>query len=461
MPRLSFQAAVALVLPVALSACGAAPMPRPAALARPAVSLQARHVVPLAEPGALADGLSLDRPFTLVEAGEALADLHLAVPGGDWELPGREAAVLRVLLDGRYNQDVVLTLGEQAHVYQVALGQLGAGPHVIRLERLAAYSPPALGQIQLLGGSVGVLPAGAPGYDVLAHSPIVLTRANPHKTDAPVLMMVEQAPRPQGGVTTKYTTVLTNEDGGTATPALFARWGRTTDIDWCYAIETDAVGAPVRETYQGKLHLTKTFKGRYEDRHPILRISTANNCYDDEGDGGLRLRLAPTFTLTPEQTAREAVLDANPWTYGLMARELFREGKAKREGAGDPRRYVFVEFKQTYRGRGLGVAVTLKGGTQAFVSHHGDSGMTAARSGWCRVAVELPRAVALEDVVAMDLVGPGRGESIVHGVRRVLTLDAAFMPVVWPVSWVGEATVAADGDKVRFYQAPIAPPATP
>ncbi len=471
MIALPHQAITAFILTFALAACGAAPVVHPAAAPKSQRAITAKTVVPAVDGGALTDGGALERPFTLTDAGEVLADLRLAVPGGDWEQPGREAATVRLTLDGAHNQDIVLYAGEQAHLYQVALGGLAAGPHVLRLERLASHSAAALTQIQLLGGSLGIVPPDAPGHDVLARSPILIGRAASHLTDTPLLMMVDEVARPAGGSQLRYTAVFSNEDGGTSTPALMARWGRTTDIDWCYAVENDAAGKPVRETYQARWHFTKAFKGKYEGRHPILRVATENNCYDDEGSGELRFRLPPLFRLDPIQTAREEVLDRHPWTYGLMAKELFRERKAAKDSPavpgedqpapvsptagliGDPRRFLFVEFKQTYRGRGVGVSVTLKGTPGAFVSHRGDDDLTAARTGWCRVAVELPRAVRLEDVAAIDLVGPGRGEAIVHGVRRVLTLDAAYQPVILPLTWAGEAMIDEDADKVRVFEA--------
>ena len=464
-----YQFATALALTCALVACGAAPVARPAAMPRAAQAIAAKTVVPAFEGGGVADGATLERPFTLPEGGEVLADLQLAAPGGDWEQPGREALTVRVFLDGAHNQDVVLYAGDRPHTYQVALGALPAGDHVLRFERLASHSPAALQEARLLGGSLGVVPPGAPGYDVLARGPILYGRAGSHRTDTPLLMMVDEAPRPGGGTITRYTAIFSNEDGGTATPALFARWGRTTDIDWVYAIATDAGGKPAEETYQARFHFTKAFRGRYEGRHPILRVATDNNCYDDEGTSPLKFRLPPLFRLDPAQTGREEVLDRHPWTFAIMAKELFRERKALKDdpaGAplaptgsqvGDPRRFLYVEFKQTYRGRGVGVAVALKGQPASFVSHRGDAGLTAARAGWCRVAVELPRAVRLEDLASIDLVGPGRGQAIIHGVRRVMTLDAQYPPVILPITGTGEATIDEDADKVRVFEGQAEP----
>jgi hypothetical protein len=460
------QAAAAAILSFALAACGAAPRPQVPARPKAAQAIAARTVVPMIARGELADATGLTRTFTLPEGGEVLADLRIAVPGGDWEVPGHEAATLRLVLDGAPNQDLVLHQGERPHTYQIALGTLAAGEHTLTLERLASHSAAGLTRVDLLGGSLGVVPPGAPGYEVLARSPILIGRASSHLTDTPLLMMVDEQVRPAGGTVTRYTAIFSNEDGGTATKALMARWGRTTDIDWCYAREVDGAGKTAGETYQARFHLTRAFRGKYEGQHPILRVATENNCYDDEGDGPLRFRLPPLFRLDPVQTAREEVLDRHPWAYALMAKELYRERKAAKDPGpaaaggdliGDPRRFLYVEFKQSYRGRGVGVAVTLKGQPDPIFSHRGDAGLTAKRTGWCRVAVELPARASLADVAAIDLVGPGRGEAIVTQVRRVLTLDDAYQPVIWPVTWAGDGTLKDDEDRVRVYEAPLSP----
>ena len=56
--------------------------------------------------------------------------------------------------------------------------------------------------------------------------------------------------------------IWSNEDGGTNTPALMARWGRTTDIEWIYRVVLAPDGRIVSEHYQAPNHETKAFTGR-------------------------------------------------------------------------------------------------------------------------------------------------------------------------------------------------------
>ena len=98
-------------------------------------------------------------------------------------------------------------------------------------------------------------PSGATGADILAlrpslapdslaqrYAPIVYGRDLPevpgpyenNHTDVPLLTYHEQRADAAGNTVLEYTVIWSNEDGGTNTPALMARWGRTTDIEWVY-----------------------------------------------------------------------------------------------------------------------------------------------------------------------------------------------------------------------------------
>ena len=49
--------------------------------------------------------------------------------------------------------------------------------------------------------------------------------------------MYAEDTRVDGTGVLRYSVIFSNEDGGTATPALLARWGRTTDIEMAYEEE--------------------------------------------------------------------------------------------------------------------------------------------------------------------------------------------------------------------------------
>jgi hypothetical protein len=419
--------------------------------------------------GLARDGEAYVSSFWIQTEGEGLLDLTARVPDGDWEVPGREAAPVRESIDGVYNQDVVLALGEEAHTYQLAIGAVKPGPHTLKVERLAAFSAAALTQVDVTQGTVTVVPPESGDYDTIATAPILVSRPTAHKTDTLLVMYSERHTEPDGRSWLRYTPVWSNEDGGTATRALMARWGRTVDIDWAYTRYLTPQNTLDSETYQGWIHITRKFKGRHEGKHPILQVASENNIYSDDVDGPLRFRPAPLLTLDADQTSREDILDRAPWTYELMVKELFRERKAARDGRepvpmrdgaiGDPRRFLFVEFQQESDGRGVAVAVKLKSMPDVFVSNRNDTGLQAERDGWCRVAVELPRAVTYDDLERVELFGLGHGKATVKAVRKVLVLDSSYLPVYFPITWQGSGRLTRNEDRVTIMGLGSVPPA--
>ncbi|HTE61003.1 MAG TPA: hypothetical protein VK631_11675, partial [Solirubrobacteraceae bacterium] len=228
-----------------------------------------------------------DRPlaqkqFVTHAQGEARLALTASAPGSYWGSAGRESAVLRVSVDGRYSQDVVLFAGAQRFTYDVALGPLDRGRHNVTVAFDRAKSPPGA-----RGAKVTRLAPSLAATDDLAarYAPILYGRDLPeipgryenNATDVPLLEYHTIGTGADGSTTIEYTMIWSNEDGGTNTPALMARWGRTTDIEWIYRVVLDPAGRIVSEHYQAPNHETKQFTGAKEGRHPLLVDVTANN----------------------------------------------------------------------------------------------------------------------------------------------------------------------------------------
>src|SRR2546423_2230851 len=251
--------------------------------------------------------------FNLAENLEVGLEINARSPGASWAREGAEAAALLVSVDGVYNQDLLLWAGDELFQYRVMLGNLTKGKHLVsvalNLPRSAAGAQ--LAEVKLLRPLplAPVHPSGDQKEDqlALAHSPVLYARANTidHFTDIPLVMYYEilrVAPgslesglvRPAGtqesslnvrgdevaakvpsnaegdkrdlrgtDLIVRYTVVFTNEDGGTQTLALMARWGRGTDIEWVYEFRLRD-GKIIEETYQGVSHETKAFTGSQE-----------------------------------------------------------------------------------------------------------------------------------------------------------------------------------------------------
>jgi hypothetical protein len=278
---------------------------------------------------------------------------------------------------------------------------------------------------------------------VLAHAPVLFARANTvgKFSDVPLLVYCERMPEHR----LRYTVVFSNEDGGTSTRALMARWGRTTDIEWVYSVQLDPEGNAVSETVQGPDHKELSFEGERFGSHPMLIPVTQNNMVSGEGRSALRFQLAPAVVDLSDRS-RESLMDEHPVLFEVMGKELVREGKlrpfgvAAGEKISDPRNYLFVDYNTTTADSGVSVRVRLRPGSVERSSSLGRSDYAIARSGWVRTAVELPPGTKSDDIteLAFDCMvsppeekgesWPHSGRCEIHAVRSVFLLNPDYTP---------------------------------
>jgi hypothetical protein len=167
---------------------------------------------------------------------------------------GREAVALRLSLDGKYSQHLLLARGEAAAEYRGSLGRVAPGRHRLTIERDAALSAPDAGPARIEVPDVTVLVRGSDDFTAQSMAPILYARANTvgRFTDLPILVWYEIVPTPRGRQFS-YSVIFTNEDGGTATDRLMTTSGRTTDIGFVYGAELDAGGRILGERIPGSL----------------------------------------------------------------------------------------------------------------------------------------------------------------------------------------------------------------
>jgi hypothetical protein len=330
--------------------------------------------------------LCVAQPYTFesTQPAEVVAELELRSPGADWAVAGREAAVAQLKLDGRSAQHVMLYGGPVTTTYQVFLGSVESGRHELAIERDPKFSAGGAG---LETGAVRFrqYPRSSAEYDVISHAPVLYARRNTvgRFSDIPMIVYCERTP--QG---LAYTVIFSNEDGGTSTRALMARWGRTTDIEYVY--EQRGSGAIV----QGPGHKDVEFTGPYEGAHPLLMPVTDNNMIAAAADSPLRFQIAPVL-VDLSSASRESVMDRYPATYTVMSKELEREGKLRPFGTvdgekiSDQRNYLFIDYRSHHRTSRFNVSAGLKDG-RAFVSDLGRFDFAIGRDGTVRTTVELP-----------------------------------------------------------------------
>ncbi|HUR04644.1 MAG TPA: hypothetical protein VM347_19020 [Nonomuraea sp.] len=409
-------------------------------------------------------------PIVVRKSGEALIDLNASAPGTDWASAGAESAVVSISVDHRYVTDLVVS-GDQRLHRQLALGRLTAGVHQLRLHFAGERSAATSRSVVLDTPRVSTYAQGTPDNLVLRYAPVVYGRniaalGNPYQnatTDTPLIAWHDSAPATTPGHTKlTYSVVWSNEDGGTNTPALMARWGRTTDIEWIYSVEVDQNGDRVEgsDTYQAPDHQTLHFTGRYENDHALLQTCTSNNNMCDTVDDPMRFFLSYLPTLPADQ-AREYLMDANPWTYELMAKEMLREGKIEAPSTttpatpevSDQRDYLYAVVKKTTQPAnagsswvGVSLGVRLVTGDTVYLSHHVDPTWSLQRDDPAATTVELPAGTTADDIAEVTahrvVVGTDTG-AIVHvtAIKRGFLLGQNYLPQQSFLTWNGDVTL--------------------
>jgi hypothetical protein len=401
--------------------------------------------------------------------GEAVAVVHASCANCRWGEEGREAAAVRVSVDGKYSQHLLLARGPDDSDYRLTLGPVAKGAHTIRIEPDAKLSAKGAGQPVISRVEVDTRAVGDEASVAQHLAPILYARPNTvgRFTDLPILMWYEVVPTARGRQF-RYSVIFTNEDGGTATDRLMATWGRTTDIEYVYGAEVDAQGTIVSEEFQGPGHEVPAFRGRHEGGHPLMWVSTDNNMVSESGPTEIRYAPAPErFDLT--NVSREVVMDRHPWSYTLAAEEMRREHKIDETAAAgsghipDARRFVYVEACTDLSNAAVAFSVhATDGGTPRwFDSDRGLPAFRIVRTGCFRGAVPLPPSAGRPDAIrfrASTLPKPPSSGAVQPGavrlrrVNQVFTVGDNYQPLPTLFSWTGNVPLALDGDwyELRF-----------
>jgi hypothetical protein len=411
------------------------------------------------------------KTFELAADREVALAIEARAPGASWARKGSEAAALVVTVDGAYNQDVLLWAGDEFYRYDVLLGRLPKGRHEVAVSLNPARSAAGARSAEVKSLSHRVpFEFEAPNPEehsfAYAHAPVLYARPNTidHFTDIPLLMYYEILH--EGGDTVfRYTVVFTNEDGGTQTAALFARWGRGTDIEWVYEVRARG-GRVVAETFQGVQHEVKSFNGqRTGGEHPLLAVASDNNNFSDLACSAVRFAPFPAAARL-EAATRESRMDF-PAVHRVMTEELQREGRISDTPSdintvADPREYLYVEAASEQSGAAVAFDVKLKGRDDVFKSDMGEPRLRIERSGYYRTAVRLPKgftADSVESVKARCHPHPATasgGTCKQLKLVRVLILKSNFVPQALPLEKQPESSLAA-GETRLFRLAPPAP----
>jgi hypothetical protein len=420
-----------------------------------------------ATPGAISAQTLLEKRFSAAAESEALLDLTASAPGTSWRERGAEAAVVTIYVDGQYHQDVILFAGAMEFTYQLMLGRVGPGEHSLRVEFNSKQSAAKATGVKIGDAKVATIDRSHPEFQAVSHAPIIYARPDTvgKFSDIPLLAYYESERASANDLT--YTVIFSNEDGGTQTTALMARWGRTTDIEWVCETRIGAEGE-ARTIFQGANHQNTQFAGKLEADHPLMFDATVNNNFSDHGQSEMRLAPRP-LPFDARTASREEMMDRHPWTYRVMADEMIREGKITDErkpgqAINDLRDYVYFDVSSNQTGAALSVAVKLKGDPVWRASDWGIANYRIDRSGVFRTTALLPKRARLEEiervVARCDVKGDPRTQPELsqvpsascdlRSVNKIFVLDDDYQPGA-PLKLSFRPVKISPGEMVEIY----------
>jgi hypothetical protein len=400
----------------------------------------------LMTPSVISAQTLLEKRFTAPSESEALLDLTASAPGTSWRERGAEAAVVTIYIDGQYHQNVILFAGARELNYQLMLGRVGPGEHNLRVDFNRKQSATKAMGVKIGDAKVTTIDRNHPEFQAVARAPIIYARPDTvgKFSDIPLLAYYESE-RAGASDRITYTVIFSNEDGGTQTTALMARWGRTTDIEWVCETRIGAEGE-AKTIFQGANHQNTQFAGKLEADHPLMFDATVNNNFSEHGQSEMRFAPRP-LPFDARTASREEMMDRHPWTYQVMADEMIREGKITEErkpgqAINDLRNYVYFDIRSNQTGAALSVAVKLKGDPVWRASDWGIANYRIDRSGNFRTTALLPKRARLEEiervVARCDVKGDPRTQSELsqvpsascdlRSINKIFVLDDDYMP---------------------------------
>ncbi len=342
--------------------------------------------------------INLDKPAEVIA--------EISAPVSDWQTQPR---IADLLLNGQPKLQLPLVAPRQS----VFLGRLPAGRH----------------ELTLLNSTITLTTTTDPLH---LHAPVLYERKNAigKFTDIPLLTYAEQFTE-NGQTVLQYSVIFSNEDGGTSTRFLMARWGRTTDIEFVYRVFLGPDGTRTKAEIQARGHKEILYTGPYENDHPLLMPVTDNNMVAGEGPSAVRYQPA-AVKVDLTRVSRESVMDAFPFTWQVMTKELIREGKLRPSDAergediSDPRNYLYLEFGVTNNLSRVAAMVRLKDESVSRTSHFGVPGAAIERDGWVRTTIELPPGTTKEQVAQIAILCLVADKAKLLGTCEIPAITKAF-----------------------------------
>lgn len=247
-----------------------------------------------------------------------------------WQEENNESLMLRLYVDKKHHQDIILFYGGQNFTYKRFLGYMEPGTYEVEWICDSPRNSQAFAQIDSF--TVEKLDLSAREVLAVQYAPklygrAVYTQFDNLYTDTP-LEMIYFFDKWEQGIVIEYHMVFSHEDEGTPAVLLMSKWGRLLDIEYMARVYLNEQYEIDHVEYQGAEHQIKTYKGPLIDgKQIILQTATCNGNFTDEITSSYHFSFIPSYEWKIEQEAREVVMQRFPYINHVMTWEAERQLK--------------------------------------------------------------------------------------------------------------------------------------
>ncbi|MFD2216732.1 MULTISPECIES: hypothetical protein [Metabacillus] len=247
-----------------------------------------------------------------------------------WKQENNESLMLRLYVNEKHHQDIVLFYGNQAFTYKRLLGKMEPGTYDVEWACESPRNSQAVAEIESF--TLEKLHLSDRETLAIQYAPKLYGRAvygqfDNLYTDTP-LEMIYFFDEWEQGVVIEYHMVFSHEDEGTPAVLLMSKWGRLLDIEYMARVYLNDRQEVEYVEYQGAEHKVKTYKGSLtEGNQIILQTATCNGNFTDDITSCYHFSFIPSYEWKREQEAREVVMERFPYINHVMRWEAERQLK--------------------------------------------------------------------------------------------------------------------------------------
>lgn len=253
----------------------------------------------------------------------------------DWAITNNESCLLQI--DLYSDQSFINTfhmvtyMGRENHLYEANLGFLAKGSYEIVFTHQRV---PVCEDSEIHIHDVSIISPILTEEEQLVYEHLPFLYGRNHfsaydscYTDTPLAMLysIEQD---KDVIQIEYHCIFSHEDEGTPGKLLLAKWGRLTDIEWCYSVWLDRhTNKVIKRAYQGPHHENRDFTGDFlqHSKRPILQVRTTNGNFDHIIDSSYCFSLVPAIYWDKEKQPREWFMKDYPHFNVVMIKEAERQ----------------------------------------------------------------------------------------------------------------------------------------